>query len=96
MRFYYDNNMGDHGYFSENNLVKAIYTAWNIDANLYLIKNNKKELIFAPYEGNELNSELLNSYGYKMTDGEEYREIVDIKTDKVIRYDWSMVKQLVK
>ncbi|APQ78671.1 hypothetical protein [Clostridium botulinum] len=36
MEFYYENSMGDHGTFSENNLVKAIYTAWNVEAGLYL------------------------------------------------------------
>ncbi|WP_279286572.1 hypothetical protein [Clostridium botulinum] len=36
MEFYYENSMGDHGTFSENNLVKAIYIAWNVEADLYL------------------------------------------------------------
>lgn len=26
MRFFYENNLGDSGYFSEKDLVKAIYT----------------------------------------------------------------------
>lgn len=107
MRFYYENTMCDIGYFSENDLVKAIYTAWNIDANLYLLndgikKINKNEsfykqakLIFAPYEENEFNTELLEPYGYKMEDREPEREIIDIKTNKVIKYDWSEVKQLI-
>ena len=44
MRFYYENNIGYSGYFSENDLVKAIYTAWNIEANLYLLNDNIKKL----------------------------------------------------
>lgn len=28
MKFYYENNLGDSGYFTEKDLVKAIYTAW--------------------------------------------------------------------
>lgn len=95
MKFYYENNMGDYGYFKEGSLVNAIYTAWNIEADLYLLVNKDEILIFAPQESNELNSELLEPYGYKMIDGEIYREIMDIKTGKVIRYDWSEVKQLV-
>lgn len=101
MKFYYANGIGDYGYFEEDNLVKAIYTAWNIEADLYLLVNGEKELsdlsklIFAPYEDNELNSELLLEFGYKMIDGEKYREIIEIKTDKVIKYDWSEVKQLI-
>lgn len=90
MKFYYDNIMGDYGTFKENDIVKAIYTAWNIEADLYL----DDELIFAPREDNEFNSEILKPYGYKMIDGEEYREIVEIKTGKIISYDWSEVKQL--
>lgn len=48
MEFYYENSMENHGTFSENNLVKAIYTAWNVEADLYLkdgiwtIKQKKK------------------------------------------------------
>jgi hypothetical protein len=107
MRFFYENYMGDSGYFSEKDLVKAIYTAWNIEADLYLLKDGIKKidkyepfreqakLVFTPHDGNELNSQLLEEFGYKMEDGEEYREIVDIKTGKIIRYDWAEVKQLV-
>lgn len=107
MRFFYQNSVGDEGYFSEKDLVKAIYTAWNIEADLYLLqkgvrKLNPKEyffdqakLIFAPYEENELNTELLEKYGYKMEDREPHREIIDIKTNQVVKYDWSEVKQLI-
>jgi len=107
MRFYYINGMGDEGYFSEKDLAKAIYSAWNIEANLYLLQKGIRKLnpkgsffdqatlIFAPYEENELNTELLESYGYKMEDREPEREIIDIKTNKVIKYDWSEVKQLI-
>lgn len=107
MKFYYVNGMGDEGYFSERNIVKAIYTAWNIEADLYLLNKGVKkihnpdsfyeqtELIFSPYEDSELNSELLNKFGYKMQDGEKYREIIELKTGNVIKYDWSEVKQLI-
>jgi len=30
-----------------------------------------------------------------MIDGEKYREIVELNTNKIIRYDWSEVKQLI-
>lgn len=107
MRFYYHNGMGDNGYFSESNLVKAIYTAWNIEAVLYLLNKGIKKIdwnkprdvqykfIFSPLDDNEFNSEILEPFGYKMIDGEKEREIVDIKTDKIIKYDWSEVKQLI-
>jgi len=107
MRYFYENNMGDSGYFSEGNLVKAIYTAWNIEATLYLLNEGVKKIdtqkrfseqlkvIFSPYDGNEFNSDVLKEFGYKMEDGEEEREIIDITTGKVVKYDWSDVKQLV-
>lgn len=107
MRFFYENSMCDRGYFTEDNLVKAIYTAWNIDANLYLLNEGVKKidknepsskqckLVFAPNDDNLFNSDLLKEFGYKMEDGEELRDIIEIKTGKVIRYDWSEVKQLI-
>ena len=44
MRFYYENGMGDSGYFSESKLIKAIYTAWNIEADLWLLNDGVKKL----------------------------------------------------
>lgn len=107
MKFYYENCMGDAGYFSEKDLVKAIYTAWNIEADLYLLKDGIKkinkyelmhkqaQLVFSPQEENELNSELLKEFGYYMEDREPFREIISIATNQIVKYDWSEVKQLV-
>jgi len=97
MKFYYENNIGDSGYFIEDNLVKAIYASWNIESNLYLLDEeiNQAKLVFAPYETNEFNSDILKEYGYKMIDREEEREIVDIKTGNIVRYDWDDVIDLV-
>lgn len=108
MKFYYINNSGDEGFFKEKDLIKAIYTAWNIEADLYLtidenIKNvdiiqdfsNQTKIIFAPYEDNEFNSYTLKEYGYYMEDGEKYRVIKEIKTGEVVKYDWSEVRQLI-
>lgn len=107
MKFYYENSMGDLGLFKEKDLIKAIYTAWNIEANLYLINKDYKgkittdnvrsvsKLVFAPWESNEFNSGLLKDYGYKMADGEKEREIIELKTGAVVKYDWSEVRQLI-
>lgn len=107
MRFFYENSLGDSGYFSEKDLVKAIYTAWNIEADLYLLNEGIKKLnpneliskqaklVFAPMEDNELNSELLKEFGYRMEDGEKYREIIDIITGKIVKYDWDEIIQLI-
>lgn len=100
MRFFYQNGMGNSGYFSDKNLVKAIYTAWNIEADLYLLNDGIKKLndnirmnaqckcIFAPLEGNEINSDLLLEFGYKVADGDKEVEIIEIKTGKVIKCGW--------
>lgn len=95
MEFYYENSCGDKGVFTEKCLVKAIYTAWNIEADLYLWVDNNWQIVFCPTEGNEFNCDLLENHGYEMIDGEIYREIIDIKTKEIIRYDWSEVKQLI-
>ena len=107
MRFYYQNGMGDTGYFSEDNLIRAIYSSWNIESELYLLNKGVKKINwneklldqlkikFSPMDDNELNSELLEKYGYKMEDGEEYREIINIKTGEIVKYEWSDVIQLV-
>ena len=95
MKFYYENHCGDIGTFTEKNLVKAIIAAWNIEADLYIIKGKEEKLIFSPNENNEFNSELLEEYGYKVIDGEEEREIVEISTGKIIKYNWKEVIQLI-
>lgn len=94
MKFYYCNNMGDRGYFSERNLVKAIYAAWNIEADLYLVEHKEEKLVFAPFESNEVNTDLLKEFGYHIEDVDDEREIIELKTGKVIKYEWSEVKQL--
>ena len=97
MNFYYENYVGDNGYFQEDNLARAIFSAWNIESNLYILdeETNQEKLVFAPYEDNEFNSDLLEEYGYNMIDGDEYREIVDVRTGDVVRYDWNEVIDLI-
>jgi hypothetical protein len=107
MRFYYYNNMGDEGYFSETNIIKAIYTAWNIEADLWLLNkgirkvshyeliNKQAKLVFSSTESNEFNSDVLKEFGYYMTDGEGRREIRRIDNNQEVKFDWSEVRQLV-
>lgn len=97
MKFFYANSMGDNGYFSDKDLIMAIYSAWNIEATLYIVdtKNQSNKLIFEPWESNEFNSELLKEFGYYMADGEKYRDIFDLKTNEIKKYEWSEVKQLI-
>lgn len=99
MRFYYENHMGDSGHFSEKDLVKAIYTAWNIEADLHLVIETDnstyqelRQMIFVPFESADFNSDLLKEFGYYVTDDWEIKRISDDMEEK---YDWSEVKQLV-
>jgi hypothetical protein len=39
---------------------------------------------------------MLKSFGYEMEDGEVYREIIEIKTGNVVKYDWSEVIKLIQ
>ena len=107
MRFYYQNGMGDSGYFSKNNLIRALFSAWNIESELYLLNKGIKKInwneklsdqakiIFSPMDDNEFNSDVLRDYGYKMEDREEERKIIDIKTGEIVKYELSDVIQLV-
>ena len=91
LRFYYENNMGDSGFFTlkKTEIVKAIQSAWNIEANLYVVTpgTNKKNLVYnrmkpvlLPYEDNEISNDYLKEYGLYLIDGEEYRELRYIKS----------------
>lgn len=64
-------------------------SAWNIEAELSVViekidKHREKcQLIFAPYEDNEVNNELLKEFGLYLKDGEIYRELHYIKDDRL-------------
>ena len=107
MRFYYENSMGNTGYFTEDNLARAIYISWNIKVNLYILNDGleiidwlepfheQAKLILAPFDTNKFNSNLLKEFGYKMIDDKEEREIVGIKTGEVVKFNWDEVIQLI-
>jgi hypothetical protein len=87
-------------------LIKAIYTASNIEADLWLLNDgvkklnpnesvyNQGKLVFAPYESNGFNSDILKAYGYYVIDGKEEREIHKISDGSIVKYEYSEVKQL--
>ena len=64
-------------------------SAWNIEAELSVViekidKHREKcQLIFAPYEDNEVNNELLKEFGLYLKDGEKYRELHYIEDDSL-------------
>ena len=64
-------------------------SAWNIEAELSIVvekidKHREKcQLIFAPYEDNEVNNEFLKECGLYLKDGEKYIELHYIKDDRL-------------
>ncbi len=106
MRFYYENYSGDSGCFTlkKTEIPKAIMSAWNIEADLYIIDKKFDEgifkgrkLIFAPHEDNEFNNEVLKEYGLYITDGEKYRELRYLEDDSLAEEPdtWSNVLDLI-
>jgi hypothetical protein len=95
MKFKYVNTVGGCGEFEEKDIVKAIYTAWNIEADLYSMEKDQPQLLFAPLESNEFNSELLKQTGYYMEDEDKYRVIKVMRTHEIKMYAWDEVLQLV-
>ena len=91
IRFYYENYCGDSGYFTmrKNDIPRAIMSAWNIEAELYIVMERidkyreECKLIFSPNEDNEINNGWLKEYGLYIKDGEEYRELHYIKDDSL-------------
>ncbi|MSA02232.1 hypothetical protein GKG47_09295 [Lactonifactor sp. BIOML-A3] len=105
MRFYYENISGDSGHFTlkKTEIPKAIMSAWNIEAELYIVADKidkcKKViiLIFAPYEGNEVNNEWLKDYGLYLKDGDGFRELHYIADDSLAWKpdNWEGILQLI-
>lgn len=75
MKFYFNNSCGDRGYFNIDDLPKAIMSAWNIEAELYIVNGEEKKLIFAPFEDNDFNNDMLEEYGLLIKNGETCREL---------------------
>lgn len=86
MRFYYENCMGDSGYFTleKTEMPKAIMSAWNIDAALSIVMQPHNKLIFDPDEENECNNNWLKEFGLYIKDGRKFRELHYISDDGLV------------
>lgn len=82
----YDWDEGVFQLLPTNNIVEAIYIAWNYEFNVYEVET--EEIIFSGQADNEDNSEWLEPYGVRMIDGDRYRVLQDIKTGEVYEADW--------
>ncbi|QSF43445.1 hypothetical protein [Paenibacillus tianjinensis] len=70
----------------EENIVDAIYYAWNEECRVY--DSNIDELVFDPFQDNKENSEMLRSYGYKLIDHEGKRRLQHIETGEIFKAPW--------
>lgn len=87
MKFYMQNCVGDTAHFDSENMVDAIHTAWNIEAELYLVCN-VNWLVFSPFDDNEFNNELLEEYGLRIIDHGGYRKVQNIATGEIYDAPW--------
>ncbi len=82
----YDWDGGEFRLLPSNDIVEAIYTAWNYEFDVY--EAETEELIFSGHEDNETNSEWLEPYGIRVIDGDKYRHLQNIVTEEIYKADW--------
>lgn len=70
----------------KEDIAEAIYYAWNYEFDVY--DRESDELIFSGNLDNEENSELLEPYGLRVIDTENYRELQNIETSEIYKADW--------
>ncbi|PHD56122.1 hypothetical protein COF57_28325 [Bacillus wiedmannii] len=68
------------------NVVEAIYFSWNYEFDVYEIDSG--EMIFSGQLDNEDNSEMLEKYGLRVIDGENYRNLQNIETGEIYKASW--------
>ncbi|GGH46088.1 hypothetical protein GCM10008014_08520 [Paenibacillus silvae] len=71
-----------------DNIVEAIYTAWNYEFDVYENNRDSYDLIFSGTQDNEWNSEMLEKYGIRVIDHEKHRHLQNIETGEIYFADW--------
>lgn len=89
-RYYIQNNLGDEMHYQTNNIVDAIYTAWNIEGCLWL----GNILVFDPFEDNENLSDMLKGWGLRVIDRNGLRKLQDVATGIIFDAPWEKNKQI--
>lgn len=79
----YDWNEGMFVPLHTNDVVEAIYTAWNYEFDVYEVYANVENLIFSGKEDNDENNEMLREYGIMVIDLNEQRLLQNIKTREI-------------
>ena len=82
----YDWDEGKFKLLKTNNVVEAIYTAWNYEFDVYEVETD--EIIFSGQEDNEWNSDCLEPYGVRLIDDGSHRKLQNIETGEIYEADW--------
>lgn len=82
----WDWEIGEFKKIPSNNIVEAIYIAWNYEFDVY--EADTQKLIFSGQLDNEENSELLQKYGIRMIDHKGYRKLQDIESGEIYEAPW--------
>ncbi|KIL72522.1 hypothetical protein [Bacillus badius] len=77
---------GEFKKIPSNNVVEAIYIAWNYEFDVFTAED--KKLIFSGQEDNEGNSAMLEPYGLRLIDHEEYRRLQNVETGEIYYPSW--------
>lgn len=82
----YDWDEGKYKLIPSNDIVEAIYIAWNYEFDVYEVAT--ENIIFSGREDNEVNSEWLEPYGIRLIDTGKYRRLQNIETGEIYKATW--------
>ena len=84
----YDWDEGKMKFLPSNNIVEAIYMAWNYEFDVYEVAT--EGMIFSGKEDNETNSEMLESYGVRLIDDGDHRKLQSVFTGEIYSAEWQV------
>ncbi|TCI25558.1 hypothetical protein EVJ32_09545 [Exiguobacterium sp. SH5S4] len=82
----YDRDEGRFIVLKSNNIVTAIYTAWNYEFPVY--ERETEECIFDGFADNDDNNEMFKDYDVRVIDREGLRRLQTISTGEVHKAPW--------
>ena len=71
-----------------DNVVEAIYWAWNYEFVVYEVDEQERNMIFNGQLDNEENSEMLEKYGIRVIDHEKHRYLQNVETGEIYNASW--------
>lgn len=89
MKFRIADKWGEINTVVKWNVVKTIHSAWNYEADVYVInEDGTEDMIFHGWEDNETLSEWLEPYDLRVIDHGKNRYIQSISTGEIHVADW--------